>query len=98
MVVPATVTVIIKLIVENKKSKITWFNAVTSWLMAVGVSYIFYPVITKHVDEAWQPVVIAVAVLTGEKVVTYVIYKAKIDDFLTWLFNTAWEKLKKYFA
>jgi len=95
MLIPATVVTILKLIVENKKKKITAFNAITSWLAAVGVSYIFYPLVLEFIKDSFQPAIIAFIVLTGEKVITYFVYKFTVDDKLESLGQWLMDKIKK---
>lgn len=95
MMLFATITVILQLIIVSKRKKITLANILMTWFFALGISYITYPLILDYVPKSWHGVVIGAVVLTGEKIVTYAIYKAKIDDAIVWFLNIIADKLKK---
>jgi len=57
----------------------------------------FYPVILEYVKPAFQSIAIGIIVLTGDKIVSYVIYKFKVDQFLTFIADWALNKLKAIF-
>lgn len=93
----ATITVVLKLIIESKKNKVTFLNVVMTLIFALGISYIFWPIIQEYIKPSMQGVATGAIVLTGEKIVTYVIYKAKIDEFLAWLFDAIFTWIKSLF-
>lgn len=95
MIVTASIVVGLKLIVESKKKKITVWAAFISWLGAVSISYLFYPVILTHVSEEFRPLLMAFVVLVGDKIVVYFIDKFQVDTFLTAITNAAADYLKK---
>ena len=97
MIVAASIAVTLRLIVESKKNKITILNVVMSFISALGISYLFYPVILEYVKPSLQSIVIGIIVLTGDKIVSYVIYKFKVDQFLTFIADWALNKLKAIF-
>jgi len=95
MLIPATVVTILKLIVENKKKKITLFNSVTSWVAAVGISYIFWLPVLRYIIPDFQAAVISLIVLIGEKLITYFVYTFTVDDKLESLGQWLMDKIKK---
>jgi len=97
MIVAASIAVTLRLIVESKKNKITPLNITLSFVSALGISWIFYPVILEYVKPAFHSIVIGLIVLTGDKIVSYVIYKFKVDQFLTFIADWALNKLKAIF-
>lgn len=72
-------------------------NALLTWVFALGIGYISYEPIQLYVSKSWQGIAIAALVLTGEKIVTYLIYKAKVEEFLSWLLQAGFDKLKQLF-
>lgn len=93
----ATITVVLKLIIESKKNKVTLFNAFVSWIFALGISYVFYPIILENINKSWQGISIGLVVLTGEKIVTFVLYKVRVEEGLAWVFDMLFQKLKSLF-
>lgn len=67
-----------------------------TWFFALGISYVFYPIILDYVPVSWHGIAIGAVVLTGEKIVTYAIYKAKIDDAIVWFLNILADKIKSF--
>lgn len=97
MFLAAFVTAVLKLIVESKKNKITPLNIFLSCVFAIGIAYLFSPVIIKYLEEDYHTLAVGALVLTGEKIFIYLIYKAKIDDILIWAGNTLSDKFKNIF-
>ena len=79
MLITATFAVILKLMVESKTKKITFWNALMSWIGAVGLSYIFYPIILEHSPEWARPFCIAFVVWSGDKFVYYFVVKYNVE-------------------
>jgi hypothetical protein len=93
----ATVSVILKVIVMSRKEKITFLNIVTAWVFALGICVLAYPIILESIQPPYVGAVTGVVVLTGENLVSYIVYKFKLDEFLTWFINDAFEKAKSFF-
>lgn len=94
MIITATIAVGLKLIVESKRKKITFWNASISWFSAVGISYIFFPAITKYSSTELVPLWLAFVVLVGDKISTYFVEKFNVDVFLNAMVNYLADKLK----
>ena len=98
MIMIATITTVMKLIIESKKNKITFLGGVMTWAFAMGISYIFYPIVVDYIKDSWQGVVIGAIVLTGEKIVTWIMYTLRVEDFLAYMGDYTIRKLKKIFT
>jgi len=93
----ATISVVLKIIVMSRKEKITFVNAFTSWVFALGISVFTYPIVVEYFNPPFIGAVTGAIVLTGENLVSYIVYKFKIDGFLEWFINAAFEKAKNLF-
>lgn len=89
MIVTATVAVGLKLMVDSRKKKITFWAAFISWLGAVFISYLFYPAILEYSSDSLKPLWMAFVVLVGDKIVVYFVEKFNVDTFLSAVVNAA---------
>lgn len=87
MLVTATIAVGLKIIIESRRKKMTVWAAVISWLGAVFISYLFYPVILEYSSESFKPLWMAFVVLVGDKIVVYFVEKFQVDTFLSAIVN-----------
>lgn len=87
IIVIATIAVVLKLIVESRKRKITVLNAFISWLAAVGICYLFFPYITKNASPETVPLWLTFVVLVGDKATTYIVERFNVDIFIKALIN-----------
>lgn len=89
IIFPAIVGVGIKIAVEMQidSKKISWVNVVLSFVIGVGMAYLFNGVILKHFDEDYVPLAIGLVAIIGKEFAVYLIYKLNIDTFLTALIN-----------
>lgn len=92
MVLMATAAVILKLMVEGKKKKITFWNALLSWVAAVSVSYLVYDWAVSNFQPWAVPPIIAFFVMCGDKITTYFVDKFNVDTIITALINWLLEK------
>lgn len=81
----------------SRKEKVTFLNIVTAWFFALGISVLAYPIVVDNFQTPYVGAVTGVIVLTGENLVSYIVYKFKVDEFLTWFINAAFEKAKSFF-
>lgn len=71
-----------KLIIESKKNRITFFGGLVTWLFAMAISYLVFPVVVDNFTESWQGIVMGAIILTGEKLVTWVMYTFRVEEIL----------------
>lgn len=95
IILPAIIAVGIKIAVQMKNSKVTVLSAVTSLVIGVGFAVLSAGVIRQSIPEVWQPVVIAVIAIVGEKIGYWLIYKFNFDKIGEAIINTLIKLIKK---
>lgn len=98
IIIPALVAISIKLAVESRRGKISFFNAITSIIIGVGCAYLSSGWVMDVFSHGMISIVIAVITLTGEKIAFWLIYKLNIDIIGDFLINTFLQYLKKLFG
>lgn len=93
--VGSTAVLAMKLIIDNKKKKVRFWQAVASWFIAIVSSYIAYPIIEYHMPYPYTYGVFSLWVLFSEKAITLIIDNS--EAILKSLINKAWEKLLSLF-
>ena len=86
--IPALIGISIKLAIESKNKKMTFFRVLLSFITGIGCAYLLYPLIEKNTDSEFIPLIIAIASISGEKIAEFVINKWNIDYFLGSIFET----------
>jgi len=94
MVVFATASVILKITIMSKKEKITALNVLTAWIFALSICIFAYPIILDKFSPPYVAAVTGVVVLSGENIVSYVMYRFKVGVILAWVVNAVFEKAK----
>lgn len=94
---PAFLAVGIKLAIEMKKNKtkLSLLNIGLSMLIGVGGAYISSGVVQKECDEDYISIVIALIAITSERIGEFIIFKLKVDTFLTALLDTFFDTILK---
>lgn len=80
----------VKLAVQSKRQKITIGIVVTSFLAGIGSAWIFADYVVMNYSHQYQPMIIAVIAISGEKIVEYILYKINFQvllDSLIKIFN-----------
>ena len=95
MLFAASIAVVLKLMVQSKRQKITPWTAIISWFSGVGSCYLCYPAILKHSTSELVPLWLALVVLIGDRVITYIVEKLHVELFLTSAINWLIEKAKR---
>jgi hypothetical protein len=85
IIFPAFLAVGVKIAIEMKKnrSKISMLNVGLSMLIGVGGAYLSSGLVQKNCDEEYVSVVIALIAITSEKIGEFLIYKLKVELFLS---------------
>lgn len=78
---------------ESKKRKITFWSAVLSWLGAACITFISYKAIWQNFDDWLASLILAFAVMTGDKITAYVVEKFHVDVFIVACINWLLEKI-----
>ncbi len=95
IILPAIIAVGIKIAVQMKNSKVTILSAITSLVIGVGFAVLSAGVIRQNIPDVWQPVVIAVIAIVGEKVGYWLIYKFNFDKIGEAITDTIIKSFKK---
>ncbi|MCA6391553.1 MAG: hypothetical protein IM607_09230 [Cytophagales bacterium] len=78
----AMMAVSVKLAVQSKKEKLTVSIVITSFLAGIGSAWIFADYVILNYSHQYQPMIIAVIAISGEKIVEYVLYKINFQEAL----------------
>lgn len=87
----AMMAVSVKLAVQSKKEKLTVGIVLTSFLAGVGSAWLFADYVTMNYEHQYQPLIIAMIAISGEKIVEYILYKINFQallDSLIKIFNS----------
>lgn len=78
----AVMAVSVKLAVQSKKEKLTIGIVVTSFMAGVGSAWLFADYITMSYSHQYQPLIIAIIAISGDKIVEYFLYKINFQQLL----------------
>lgn len=78
----AMMAVSVKLAVQSKKEKLTIGIVVTSFMAGVGSAWLFADYITMNYSHQYQPLIIAIIAISGDKIVEYFLYKINFQQLL----------------
>ena len=79
IIIPAVVAISIKLAMESRNEKISFFNALTSVIIGVGCAYLASGWVMDSFKDNTIPLIIACITIVGEKISYWLIYKFKFD-------------------
>lgn len=87
----AVMAISVKLAVQSKKEKLTLGIVVTSFMAGIGSAWLFADYVTINYSHQYQPLIIAMIAISGEKIVEYILYKLNFQallDALIKIFNS----------
>jgi hypothetical protein len=87
----AMLAISVKLAVQSKREKITIGIVITSFLAGIGSAWIFADYVLMNYSHQYQPMIIAIIAISGEKIVEYILYKVNFQaliDALMKIFNS----------
>jgi hypothetical protein len=82
IIIPALVAVSIKIAIQCSKQKVSIAQVVGSFVTGIGSAYLFADYVMGAFAHQWQPLIIAVIAISGEKIGYYVMYKINIDGLM----------------
>lgn len=83
--IPAFVTVSIKLAIEAKNKTLSYTTVIGSFVTGMGSAYLFGDYVLTNFSHEWQPLVIAVIAISGDKIGGYVMERLHIDSIMEFL-------------
>jgi hypothetical protein len=81
IIIPALVAVSIKIALHAKKTKLSMAQVVVSFVSGIGSAYLFGDYVMSSYTHQWQPLIIAVVAISGEKI-GYYIMTLNIDSIM----------------
>ena len=82
IIIPALVAVSMKIAIMNKKTKVTIFQVVTSFVTGIGSAYLFSDLIMDSFSNKYIPLIVAVVTISGEKIGYWIIYKLNVEELM----------------
>lgn len=95
ILIPAFVGISLKVAVQMKRTKLSFLNVILSFITGITTAYLFSDLIQAHVPHDYQSVCIGIIAISGEKIGDWLVFKFRIDDFLTAIANTLKEIIIK---
>ncbi len=94
ILIPSVVAISVKLAMQSRKAKISFFNGFASVVIGVGCAYITSSWVMEAFQDKYIPIVIACVTLSGEKVAEWLIYKFNFDVIGDGLVEWLLERIK----
>ncbi len=82
VVLPSLIAVSIKLAIQSKRERITWFNVITSFITGIGSAYICTPLVISTIPNEYISIAIAIIAISGEKIGFYLVYKMNVQNII----------------
>ena len=79
IIIPSIVAISVKLAIQSRRSRVSFFNGFASVIIGVGTAYITSSWVMESFQDKYIPIVIACVTLSGEKIAEWLIYKFKFD-------------------
>ena len=95
LIIPAIVVITVKLAFIAQKMKLSKVVVVTNLVMGVGTVYLCSDLLIMYFNPHLLTVMSALIAMSSEKICHYLIYKFKIDAFISAFINTMIDKLRK---
>lgn len=91
---PSFVAISVKLAIQSKTMKMSWFVVITSFVTGVGSAYIFSDIVMTQVAPEYTSAVIAVIAISGEKIGYWLIYRFNLENYVTSFLEWLLAKIK----
>ena len=95
ILIPAIIGISLKVAVQMKKTRLSLLNVLLSFITGIATAIIFSNLVKVHVPQDYQSVCIAILAISGEKIGDWIVYKLRVDDFLTAVFDALKEVVVK---
>lgn len=82
IIIPALVAVSMKIAIMNKKTKVTLFQVITSFVTGIGSAYLFSSLIMDSFSTKYIPLIVAVVTISGEKIGYWIVYKLNVEELI----------------
>ncbi len=78
-----------------KRTRLSFLNVLLSFITGIATAIMFSDLVKLHVPQDYQSVCIAILAISGEKIGDWLVYKFRVDDFLTAVFDAIKEVIIK---
>lgn len=95
LAIPALVAMAVKLAFMAQKIKLSYVIIVLNLITGVGMVYLCSDLLIMYCSPHLLTIMSAVVAMTSEKIAYYLIYKFRIDTFISAFFDTLLARLKK---
>lgn len=95
VIIPAIIIISIRLAYISRKVTLSFWLVLTSYVIGVGMVIICSDLILANVSKDHVTIVSAIVAISSEKIAHYMIYRFRIDTFLSAFFDTLISKMKK---
>ena len=82
IIIPAFVAVSIKIAINAKTKKVTFAQVIGSFVIGIGSAYIFGDYVMESFTHEWQPMVIAVIAISGDKIGSYFMDRVNVEKIV----------------
>lgn len=82
ILIPAFVGVGINIAVTSRKKTMSVINIIGSLFIGVSVAWLLSGLVLNNFSEIWQPPLIALIAISGEKIASWIIYKWNVDKLI----------------
>jgi uncharacterized membrane protein YqaE (UPF0057 family) len=83
IILPAFLGISLKVAVQMKRTKLSILNVILSFVTGISAAWMFSGLVHKSVPEDYQSICIAIIAISGEKIGDFLVYKFRVDDFLS---------------
>ena len=94
VLLPVVAAISIKVAVQIKNEGVNYTRIIISFVSGLGCAYLFFPLIEKNIEKDYFPLLIGLIAISGEKITEWVVYKFKVDVFLSTLAEFLLDKIK----
>lgn len=95
ILIPAIIGISLKVAVQMKRTKLSFLNVLLSFITGICTAWMFSGLIHNNVPSDYQSISIAILAISGEKIGDWIVYKLRVDDFLTAVFDAIKEVVVK---
>lgn len=95
VLIPAIIGISLKLSIQMKRTKLSWINVFLSYTTGITTAYLFSRIINTNVPDDYSSVLIAIIAISSEKIGEFLVYRFRVDDFLSAVFEALKEVIIK---
>lgn len=83
VLIPAFIGISLKISIQMKRTKLSFLNVSISFITGICMAWLLSSPVKLYVPQDYQAISIAIIAISGEKIGDFIVYKLRIDDFLS---------------